>query len=187
MWHKKIEKSLVERRTTKELGLKAEKRRHEERLKEIEKVKQQREQRERERVEKEEEREIMLARRRSSRRSSRRRRRSSTSRRRCEERDRGARGPRARHRSSCPATSTPSPTTMNSTSASTLSEIFDGLTVSEMDELVNDVKTYLDLDHKDERHVSFGPTCSWSPTPSSTRRGEDIERARVRGEEAFAR
>ena len=43
----------------KELGLKAERRRHEERLKEIEKVKQQREQRERERVEKEEEREIM--------------------------------------------------------------------------------------------------------------------------------
>ena len=39
----------------KDLGLKAEKRRHEERLREIEKVKQQREQREREKMEKEEE------------------------------------------------------------------------------------------------------------------------------------
>ena len=43
----------------KDLGLKAEKRRHEERLREIEKVKQQREQREREKMEKEEEREII--------------------------------------------------------------------------------------------------------------------------------
>ena len=59
VWHKKIEKSLMAGVDAKDLGLKAEKARHEARLREIEKVKQQREQREREKMEKEEEREII--------------------------------------------------------------------------------------------------------------------------------
>ena len=59
MWHKKIEKSLMAGVDAKDLGLKAEKARHEARLLEIEKVKQQREQRDREKMEKEQERELM--------------------------------------------------------------------------------------------------------------------------------
>ena len=59
VWHKKIEKSLMAGVDAKDLGLKAEKARHEARLLEIEKVKQQREQRDREKMEKEQERELM--------------------------------------------------------------------------------------------------------------------------------
>ena len=59
MWHKKIEKSLMAGVDAKDLGLKAEKARHEARLLEIEKVKQQRERRDREKMEKEQERELM--------------------------------------------------------------------------------------------------------------------------------
>ena len=59
MWHKKIEKSLMSGVDAKDLGLKAEKARHEARLVEIEKVKQQREQRDREKMEREQERELM--------------------------------------------------------------------------------------------------------------------------------
>ena len=59
VWHKKIEKSLMSGVDAKDLGLKAEKARHEARLLEIEKVKQQREQRDREKMEKEQERELM--------------------------------------------------------------------------------------------------------------------------------
>ena len=58
MWRKKIEKSLLDGVDAKDLGLKAEKAKHEQRLLEIEKVKQQREQREKEKMEKEQEREI---------------------------------------------------------------------------------------------------------------------------------
>ena len=46
VWRKKIEKSLLDGVDAKDLGLKAEKAKHEQRLLEIEKVKQQREQRE---------------------------------------------------------------------------------------------------------------------------------------------
>ena len=53
MWRKKIEKSLLDGVDAKDLGLKAEKAKHEQRLLEIEKVKQQREQREKEKMEKE--------------------------------------------------------------------------------------------------------------------------------------
>jgi hypothetical protein len=59
VWHKKIEKSLMAGVDAKDLGLKAEKARHEARLLEIEKVKQQRERRDREKMEKEQERELM--------------------------------------------------------------------------------------------------------------------------------
>ena len=59
VWHKKIEKSLMAGVDAKDLGLKAEKARHEARLLEIEKVKQQRERRDREAMEKEQERELM--------------------------------------------------------------------------------------------------------------------------------
>ena len=59
VWHKRIEKSIMKGVDVKELGVKAERERHKERLKEIEKVKLQREARDREKMEKEEEREIM--------------------------------------------------------------------------------------------------------------------------------
>ena len=59
VWRKKIEKSLMDGVDPKDLGLTAEKRRHEQRLLEIEKVKKQREQREVEKMEKELEREVL--------------------------------------------------------------------------------------------------------------------------------
>jgi len=59
VWHKKIEKSLLDGVDAEDLGVKAEKVRHEARLLEIEKVKMQREQRDREKMEKELEREMV--------------------------------------------------------------------------------------------------------------------------------
>ena len=65
--------------------------------------------------------------------------------------------------------------------------IFDGLTLSEMDELVNDVKTYLDLVHKDERHKAFWANMLVVANAEldEARRRDEYERARSRGEEAF--
>ena len=65
--------------------------------------------------------------------------------------------------------------------------IFDGLTLSEMDELRNDVKTYLDLDHKDERHKAFWANMLVVANAEidEARRRDDYERARSRGEDAF--
>ena len=159
VWHKKIEKSLVNGVDPKELGLKAEKRRHEERLKEIEKVKMQREQRTRAHGEG---------------RGARDHAEGGGAHRggrageegggvpspagQGEERDHTVREGRARAIDLVSRNIHAEDGDEFDESVHPL-EIFDGLTLSEMDELLNDVKTYLDLDHEDARHKAFsGPT-----------------------------
>ena len=184
MWHKKIEKSLMSGVDAKELGLKAERRRHEERLKEIEKVKQQREQRERERVEKEEEREIMA------------REEALIEAVELEKKEEEFHLQQAKMRSDirvkegrARAIDLVSRNIHAEPGAPEFDfgvhplEIFDGLTVSEMDELVVDLRNYAHLDREDARRGFF-----WSNMIAvadaelfEARRREDIDRARVRG------
>jgi hypothetical protein len=184
VWHKKIEKSLMSGVDAKELGLKAERRRHEERLKEIEKVKQQREQRERERVEKEEEREIMA------------REEALIEAVELEKKEEEFHLQQAKMRSDirvkegrARAIDLVSRNIHAEPGAPEFDfgvhplEIFDGLTVSEMDELIDDLRNYAHLDREDARRRFF-----WSnmiavadAELSEARRREDIDRARVRG------
>ena len=184
VWHKKIEKSLMSGVDAKELGLKAERRRHEERLKEIEKVKQQREQRERERVEKEEEREIMA------------REEALIEAVELEKKEEEFHLQQAKMRSDirvkegrARAIDLVSRNIHAEPGAPEFDfgvhplEIFDGLTVSEMDELVDDLRNYEHLDREDARRGFF-----WSNMIAvadaelfEARRREDIDRARVRG------
>ena len=187
VWHKKIEKSLVNGVDPKELGLKAEKRRHEERLKEIEKVKMQREQRDRERMEKEEEREIMQ------------REEALIEAVELEKKEEEFHLQQAKVRSEIRVREGRARAidlvsrNLHSEDGDEFDEsvhplaIFDGLTLSEMDELVNDVKTYLDLDHKDERHKAFWANMLVVANAEldEARRRDEYERARSRGEEAF--
>ena len=185
MWHKKIEKSLMSGVDAKELGLKAERRRHEERLKEIEKVKQQREQRERERVEKEEEREIMA------------REEALIEAVELEKKEEEFHLQQAKMRSDIRVKERAARAAIDLVSRNIHAEpgapefdfgvhpleIFDGLTVSEMDELVDDLRNYEHLDREDARRGFF-----WSNMIAvadaelfEARRREDIDRARVRG------
>ena len=187
VWHKKIEKSLVAGVDPKELGLKAEKRRHEERLKEIEKVKMQREQRDRERMEKEEEREIMQ------------REEALIEAVELEKKEEEFHLQQAKVRSEIRVREGRARAidlvsrNLHSEDGDDFDEsvhplaIFDGLTLSEMDELRNDVKTYLDLDHKDERHKAFWANMLVVANAEidEARRRDDYERARSRGEDAF--
>lgn len=187
VWHKKIEKSLVNGVDPKELGLKAEKRRHEERLKEIEKVKMQREQRDRERMEKEEEREIMQ------------REEALIEAVELEKKEEEFHLQQAKVRSEIRVREGRARAidlvsrNLHSEDGDEFDEsvhplaIFDGLTLSEMDELLNDVKTYLDLDHKDERHKAFWANMLVVANAEldEARRRDEYERARSRGEEAF--
>ena len=183
---KKIEKSLVNGVDPKELGLRL-KRRHEERLKEIEKVKMQREQRDRERMEKEEEREIMQ------------REEALIEAVELEKKEEEFHLQQAKVRSEIRVREGRARAidlvsrNLHSEDGDEFDEsvhplaIFDGLTLSEMDELLNDVKTYLDLDHKDERHKAFWANMLVVANAEldEARRRDEYERARSRGEEAF--
>ena len=184
VWHKKIEKSLVAGVDPKELGLKAEKRRHVERLKEIEKVKEQREQRDRERVEKEEEREIMA------------REEALIEAVELEKREEAFHLQQAKMRSdirvkegraraidlvSRNLNAEPGAPEFDPNVHPLL--IFDGLTLGEIDELKEDLRTYLDLDHKVEKHRFFWTsllTVADAELKEAKLR-EDLDRARVRG------
>ena len=168
----------------KELGLKAERRRHEERLKEIEKVKQQREQRERERVEKEEEREIMareealieaveLEKKEEEFHLQQAKMRSDI---------RVRKGGRARAIDLVSRNIDAEPGAPEFDFGVHPLEIFDGLTVSEMDELRDDLRARAPRSRR-TRSAAF-----WSNMIAvadaelfEARRREDIDRARVRG------
>ena len=61
--------------------------------------------------------------------------------------------------------------------------IFDGLTLGEIDELRDDLRVYLDLDHKNEKHRAFWSNllCVADAELSEAKLREDLDRARVRG------
>uniref|UniRef100_A0A7S0SB60 Splicing factor Cactin n=1 Tax=Mantoniella antarctica TaxID=81844 RepID=A0A7S0SB60_9CHLO len=184
VWHKKIEKSLMSGMDPKELGLKAEKKRHVERLKEIEKVKEQRETRDRERMEKEEEREIMQ------------REEALIEAVELEIKEEEFHLQQARMRSDIRVKegraraidlvsrnlhADPGAPEFDATVHPLM--IFDGLTLREIDELKDDLRTYLDLDHKNEKHRTFWHNLLTVADAELTeaKLREDMERAHVRG------
>ena len=145
----------------KELGLKAEKARHVERLKEIEKVKVQREDRDREKMEKEEEREIMqreqalieaveLEKKEEEFHLQQAAMRSDI---RVKEGRARAIDLVSRNLHAVPGSPDYDP------SVHPLG-IFDGLTLTEMDELKEDLRIYMDLDHKVGRYKLTGLLCA---------------------------
>ena len=187
VWHKRIEKSIMKGVDVKELGVKAERERHKERLKEIEKVKLQREARDREKMEKEEEREIMQ------------REEALIEAVELEKKEEEFHLLQAKMRSEIRVKdgraraidlvsrnlhAVPGSGEFDA-SAHPLA-IFDGLTLPEMKELKDDIKTYLELDHKVDEHRFF-----WSnllvvadDELADAQRREDVERAerkRARG------
>jgi hypothetical protein len=174
----------------KDLGLKAEKRRHEERLREIEKVKQQREQREREKMEKEEEREI-IAREEALIEAVELEKREEQfhldqAKARAEIRLREGRGRPidllSRNLHADPRDEEDGPGPRFDHSVRPL-EMFENLTLGEMEELRSDLDAYLDLDAEDPEKRRFWAALKTvaDEETADARRREELERLRVRG------
>ena len=164
--------------------MKAEKKRHVERLKEIEKVKEQREQRDKERMEKEEEREIMqreealieaveLEKREEEFHLNQAWMRS----------DMRVKSGRARAIDLLSRNLNAEPGAPEWDPSVHPLSIFDRLTLTEIDELRDDLRTYHELDHKNEKHRFFWANLMLVVDAELTeaKLREDIDRAKLRG------